>query len=103
MGPRSYAHKIELGFDKYVDTGCGLAPSCLSCPFPDCRYDASRTKKVVSRRDEQARETREREDRALALRRGGMSVTAIGLQLGKSPATITNYIRRAEDRAWEVG
>lgn len=24
----------------YPDTGCDLAPKCLSCPFPQCRYDA---------------------------------------------------------------
>ena len=24
---------------EYRDTGCELAPSCLSCPFVRCRYD----------------------------------------------------------------
>ena len=23
----------------YKDTGCSLAPSCLTCPYPRCRYD----------------------------------------------------------------
>lgn len=23
----------------YKDEGCDLAPSCLNCPFPACRYD----------------------------------------------------------------
>lgn len=23
----------------YADTGCELAPSCLRCPLPACRYD----------------------------------------------------------------
>jgi hypothetical protein len=23
----------------YRDTGCDLFPSCLRCPFPQCRYD----------------------------------------------------------------
>ena len=23
----------------YVDTGCEIAPACLSCPLPRCRYD----------------------------------------------------------------
>ena len=24
---------------RYRDEGCDLAPSCLACPFPECRYD----------------------------------------------------------------
>lgn len=24
----------------YKDQGCSLAPSCLNCPLPQCRYDA---------------------------------------------------------------
>ena len=23
----------------FQDTGCELAPRCLACPFPSCRYD----------------------------------------------------------------
>ena len=23
----------------YKDTGCSIAPSCLKCPLPRCRYD----------------------------------------------------------------
>ncbi len=23
----------------YLDAGCEAAPSCLTCPFPRCRYD----------------------------------------------------------------
>lgn len=26
-------------FIEYRDSGCDLAPSCLSCPFEVCRYD----------------------------------------------------------------
>lgn len=26
-------------YTEYRDTGCDLHPSCLSCPFPRCRYD----------------------------------------------------------------
>lgn len=25
--------------DHWADTGCSLAPSCLNCPLPVCRYD----------------------------------------------------------------
>ena len=25
--------------DVYQDTGCEESPSCLACPFPQCKYD----------------------------------------------------------------
>ncbi|MEX0749434.1 MAG: hypothetical protein WD359_01380 [Dehalococcoidia bacterium] len=27
----------------YRDTGCDLAPSCLNCPLPRCKYDVPRS------------------------------------------------------------
>ncbi|MGD9890984.1 MAG: hypothetical protein AB7R89_28335 [Dehalococcoidia bacterium] len=24
--------------EEYADTGCELAPRCLACPLPDCKY-----------------------------------------------------------------
>jgi len=27
----------------YHDTGCELAPSCLKCPLPQCKYDVPRS------------------------------------------------------------
>ena len=33
--PEGFHH---LGVD-CRDTGCDLSPSCLACPFPECRYD----------------------------------------------------------------
>ncbi len=32
-------------YANYRDTGCDLAPSCLSCPFVRCRYDKPEEKK----------------------------------------------------------
>ncbi len=32
-------------YANYQDTGCSLAPSCLSCPFVSCRYDKTEEKK----------------------------------------------------------
>ena len=31
--------KAEFDSKLYEDTGCSLAPKCLSCPFPDCFQD----------------------------------------------------------------
>lgn len=38
----------------YVDTGCSLAPKCLSCPFPRCRYDVQRSARRLSMSDRNA-------------------------------------------------
>ena len=32
---------------QYRDEGCELAPSCLHCPFPRCRYDEERSGRQV--------------------------------------------------------
>ena len=46
---------------RYEDTGCDVAPSCLRCPLPMCRYDhpqgirgvlnVARDVEIVRRRD----------------------------------------------------
>lgn len=28
-----------IGFGNFRDDGCSVAPSCLACPLPQCRYD----------------------------------------------------------------
>ncbi len=28
-----------IGQGHFQDTGCELAPTCLACPFPQCRFD----------------------------------------------------------------
>ena len=30
---------IHLDHDSYQDTGCEVAPACLQCPLPQCKYD----------------------------------------------------------------
>ena len=30
---------VEEEYFIYRDTGCELAPACLSCPLPQCKYD----------------------------------------------------------------
>jgi hypothetical protein len=30
---------IEPGFEHYEDTGCEVAPVCLECPLPRCKFD----------------------------------------------------------------
>lgn len=33
----------------YKDQGCSLAPSCLNCPLPRCRYDAPQAAAGIAR------------------------------------------------------
>lgn len=45
--------------DIYHDTGCNLAPSCLNCPRPRCKYDvpdARGSLKAQAKRIERAEE-----------------------------------------------
>ena len=37
----------------YPDLGCELAPSCLHCPLPRCRYDDTSRRPSKRRRDEE--------------------------------------------------
>ena len=36
---RATRGEVEVDRINWIDTGCNLAPSCLNCPFPQCRYD----------------------------------------------------------------
>lgn len=43
----------ERFVDVYEDTGCRSAPSCLSCPFAQCKYDRpDRIRRAVENGDE---------------------------------------------------
>ena len=30
---------VAPSYDYFPDNGCSIAPSCLNCPLPFCRYD----------------------------------------------------------------
>jgi hypothetical protein len=38
MVSRIHTFEVVPGFFVHADEGCSLAPSCLSCPLPECRY-----------------------------------------------------------------
>lgn len=35
-----------FGDEKLTDTGCEIAPRCLSCPLPACRFDSGQAKAI---------------------------------------------------------
>jgi hypothetical protein len=60
------------------DQGCGLAPSCLECPFAQCRYDRGR-------REAEAAEKRHR---ALLAYDGGLGRREAAAAIGISERTL---------------
>ena len=67
-------------YQTFRDTGCSLAPSCLSCPLPHCRYDVRGGMPSVQKanRDECIRERRAQ----------GQNVTQIAAELGVTRRTV---------------
>lgn len=63
----------------YHDDGCDLAPACLTCPLPKCRYDMSQSEVMYT-----VQGKGERNARARALKAAGMSHQAISEELGIS-------------------
>ena len=60
MVTRKQAEQLPAGDDlpehcRYPDEGCELAPSCLTCPFPQCADDVpgGRHALLLGRRDSQ--------------------------------------------------
>jgi hypothetical protein len=73
---------------EYRDEGCGLFPSCLSCPLPRCRYD----EQVEGKRPAKSL----RNDEIMAQRESGdMSVAELADIFGVSKRTIQRIIRRS--------
>ncbi|MBI4295090.1 MAG: helix-turn-helix domain-containing protein [Chloroflexi bacterium] len=70
----------------YSDEGCDLAPSCLNCPFPHCRYDApgEGTRQVKGQRDGEL----------LRLRLEGTSIARLAQRFGLSQRTVYRITRR---------
>jgi len=70
---------------KYRDEGCELFPSCLSCPFPTCRYDEPRG------RQRWEKEARNREI-IRAYQEEGESIKELARSFGISKRTVYRII-----------
>lgn len=74
---------------RYRDEGCELAPSCLNCPLPLCRYDLPGG---VRRQ-----RLRTRDDAIIRLRRvGGLPVEEIARRFGLSRRSVFRVLQRAQ-------
>jgi hypothetical protein len=74
----------------YRDTGCSLAPSCLSCPLPQCRYDEPRSARRLSNH---ARDT----EIVLLRTQHAAPIEAIASAYGLTTRQVYRIMRRAAD------
>ncbi len=87
MSRRSLADVLPLAQERqlpenatYRDSGCDLAPSCLTCPFVVCRYDIPGGKRAL---------LAAYRDRAISsLRQSGKAVPVVAQLLGVSVRTV---------------
>jgi len=78
----------------YRDTGCELAPSCLNCPLPRCKYDVPRSARRLGNF------ARDREI-AVLRRKHAVPVEAIAATFGLSRRQVYRVLRHAEPRTPE--
>ena len=73
---------------RYQDTGCDVAPACLSCHLPQCKYDdpGSQRKEDLRRRNELLVEGR----------RNGVSVKQLARRYDMSERTVARVIQLAQ-------
>lgn len=73
----------------YRDTGCDLAPSCLACPLPQCRYDLPGGIAAM---------LRSRRDAAIAdaVRRRHLPIDDVAEMFGLSRRSVFRALRRVE-------
>jgi hypothetical protein len=74
----------------YADTGCEIAPSCLNCPLPKCRYDMPGGLAAM------LRSTR---DVAIAdaVRRRQLPIDDVAAMFGLSRRSVFRALRRVPD------
>ena len=79
------------------DTGCQLAPACLSCPLPQCVHDmtpreARRARRQAGLRPREA-QAAETTARILAMWDEGLSAKRIAMDLGVTPLTVSRRLQ----------
>ena len=76
------------------DTGCSLAPSCLACPLPQCRYDVP----VLMQKRMHQRRVRDGQIlvalTALPLSKRGERAQAVAAQVGVTVRTVYRALER---------
>ena len=73
----------------YVDTGCEVHSSCLTCPLVRCRYDEPGGARALH--------GQERDRTILALRREGRPISLIAQRFGVSRRTVFRVLAAARE------
>lgn len=81
------ARRRKSGLEYLPDTGCNLAPSCLQCPLPACKYDDPTS-------PQQHRHTRDQSILKLQ-RETGLSVPDLARYLQMSVRSVYRILTRA--------
>jgi transposase-like protein len=75
----------------YVDTGCDLHPSCLTCPLERCRYDEpGGARRILSKN---------RDEAIVGMQRQGRPISAIAGRFGISRRTVFRVLARSKQQA----
>jgi len=74
---------------EWNDTGCDIAPLCLACPLPRCRYDAPGGLKSIL--------AEMRHDHILGLSQGGMGVDDISRVMEISRRSVFRVLKHAKE------
>ena len=74
---------------RYVDTGCEVHSSCLTCPLVRCRYDEPGGARALL--------GQERDRAILALRRDGRPISLIAQRFGVSRRTVFRVLAAARE------
>lgn len=78
-----------------VDAGCDLAPACLSCPLPSCRYDLPQGANT-------ARHQLRMLHRVAEIKTQGLSAEDAAERYGVSARTVYRWLRHAKRSGPEV-
>ena len=72
---------------RYYDTGCSYHDACLSCPFPECRYEGERGEGFQ-------KEIAIRDRKIFSLRKNGVPVPELQRAFNLSKRSIARIIQK---------
>lgn len=83
---RRYRTALPEGME-WPDTGCDVAPACLSCPLPECRYERHRGLAQM--------QTARMRAAAVRLRDEGLTPVQIAERIGRKKRTVYRLLAEA--------
>lgn len=72
----------------YTDEGCSVAPRCLACPLPQCRYDVAGGARTIR--------NAARDPQILAAHAAGASIDSLVAQFAVKRRTVFRVLRASQ-------